>query len=292
MDICSLYRTPSQTVTCGPHLTARVAGSISDITMVSPAPCPRIPVKTTPFAFQTSTISLANALRISRENTAKWFNGMTFLQYRNRGYRSENASFEFDEIEEPYNRTSDEDENNIEYYEDVDFEIDDFDFSRKPERGNRYELKIRTFVPDGLLLWRSKNRNMAEDYLSVAIVDGYPEFSFNLGLRNTFWAIRSKIRVDDGEWHTIQVRRRKRVGFISVDGHPSIKGIARNGAISLRTNSKLWIGGTTVLPPNLPSAYYKGFDGCIKQILVNAKSLDLLANNDLSKIHFCHDNEI
>ncbi|CAH1955676.1 unnamed protein product [Acanthoscelides obtectus] len=188
---------------------------------------------------------------VDEDNLALKFSGMTFLQYRNRGYRR-----------------------------------------RKPERGNRYELRIRTFITDGLLLWRSKNRNIAEDYLSVAIVDGYPEFSFNLGLRNTFWAIRSKIRVDDGEWHTIQVRRRKRVGFISVDGHPSIKGIARTGAISLRTNSKLWIGGTSVLPPGLPSAYYKGFDGCIKQILVNAKPLDLLANNDLSNIHFCHDNEI
>ncbi|KAG5885811.1 hypothetical protein JTB14_001418 [Gonioctena quinquepunctata] len=165
-------------------------------------------------------------------------------------------------------------------------------FRRKPERGNRYELKIRTFMPEGLLLWRSKNRNHAQNYLSIAIVDGYPELSFNLGHRTPFWAVRSKTRVDDGQWHSIQVRRRKRVGFISVDNGPDIKGISKIGAISLRTNSKLWIGGSSALPPGLPSPYYKGFEGCIQKVLVHRKPIDMLANNDITKIHFCHDNEI
>lgn len=53
---------------------------------------------------------------------------------------------------------------------------------------------------------------------------------------------RSNVRVDDGEWHTIHVRRRKRVGFISVDENPPTRGILRNGGIALRTSAKLWIG--------------------------------------------------
>lgn len=53
-----------------------------------------------------------------------------------------------------------------------------------------------------------------------------------------------------------------------------------------------FVGGVPVLPPGLPSSYYKGFEGCVQNILVNAKPLDLLANNDISKIQFCHDNEI
>lgn len=103
-------------------------------------------------------------------------------------------------------------------------------------------MKIRTFESDGLMLWRSQTKSIKEDYFSIAIVDGYPELSYNLGKQKDFWAIRSKIRVDDGEWHTIQVRRRKRMGFISVDGETPSKGISNGGAISLSTNSKLWIG--------------------------------------------------
>lgn len=51
-------------------------------------------------------------------------------------------------------------------------------------------------------------------------------------------------------------------------------------------------GGTATLPQGLPSAYYKGFEGCIQHILVNAKPLDMVSNNELNKVNFCHDNEI
>lgn len=61
---------------------------------------------------------------------------------------------------------------------------------RKGERGNRYELKIKTFESDGLILWRSREKSLKEAYFSVAIVDGYPEVSYNLGKQQAFWAIR------------------------------------------------------------------------------------------------------
>lgn len=137
-------------------------------------------------------------------------------------------------------------------------------------------------------------------------------------MSSLFHNFRSKTKIDDGKWHTIQVRRRKRVGFISIDGELPTKGIAKYGAISLRTNSKLWIGklwrkfnlhrlgakylpnfdcliflgGTYVLPQGLPSAYYMGFEGCIQHILVNGKPLDMVSNIELTKVYFCHDNEI
>lgn len=59
---------------------------------------------------------------------------------------------------------------------------------------------------------------------------------------NIIIIFRSNIRIDDGEWHTILARRRKRVGFISVDDHPPTRGILRNSGMALRTSAKLWIG--------------------------------------------------
>lgn len=61
---------------------------------------------------------------------------------------------------------------------------------RKGERGNRYEIKLKTFEPDGLVLWRSKEKSLKEPYFSIAIVNGYPELSYNLGKQEIFWAIR------------------------------------------------------------------------------------------------------
>ncbi|XP_057656608.1 agrin-like isoform X3 [Diorhabda carinulata] len=233
---------------------------------------------------------------INEETLSLKFNGATYLQYRNRGYKSENITNFTDNNDEPHNKTVEDDDfddgNNLFDEENYYYDAEDLEILRKPERGNRYELKIRTFMSDGLILWRSKNRNQLQNYISIAVVDGYPELSFNLGHDEPFWAIRSRTKIDDGQWHSIQVRRRKRMGFISVDGYDINKGVAKAGAISLRTNSKLWLGGSSVLPAGLPTSYYKGFDGCIQKVLIHGKPLDLLADNDISKINFCHGNEI
>lgn len=55
---------------------------------------------------------------------------------------------------------------------------------------------------------------------------------------------------------------------------------------------KTILGGAPVLPSGFPNSYYKGFEGCIQKIAVNAKPIDMLAKNDINKIQFCHDNEI
>ncbi|KAF5294801.1 hypothetical protein FQA39_LY00285, partial [Lamprigera yunnana] len=236
------------------------------------------------------------------ENSSVKFNGTTFLQYRNRGHKSDNMSYNTNEVIYLINDEDDdvlpEEELDLyslypEYDEDDDDDDNFYGFmGRKGERGNRYELKIRTSSSDGLLLWRSKSHALTEDYFAIAIVDGYPEMSYNLGKQKVYWAIRAKTKISDGEWHTLEVRRRKKMGFISVDGDAPTKGVSNNGAISLNTNSKLWIGGVLSPPPGLPSSYYKGFEGCIKYVIVNAKPLNLLKHSDHRKISFCHDNEI
>ncbi|XP_018333493.1 agrin isoform X1 [Agrilus planipennis] len=220
------------------------------------------------------------------------FTGETFLQYRNRGYKNETFyDYEEDYAEQEYLEVLEDYELDFGYEPTESYS--DFDFPwKKAERGNKYIFKLRTFASDGLLLWRSKTRSIQEDYFSVAIVNGYPELSYNLGKQKAFWAIRTKRRIDDGEWHTLEVRRRKKMGFISVDHETPAKGVSNNGALTLSTNSKLWIGGMPSLPPGLPSAYYKGFEGCVKHVSISSRPLNLLKHISPKKIEFCHDNEI
>lgn len=55
----------------------------------------------------------------------------------------------------------------------------------------------------------------------------------------------------------------------------------------------LFLGGMPSLPPGLPSSYYKGFEGCVHHLNINAKPFNLLKlNSDTSILQFCHDNEI
>nr|XP_022901915.1 agrin-like isoform X3 [Onthophagus taurus] len=233
------------------------------------------------------------------EYSAIKFNGNTFLQYKNRGYKSVNGTNINSELSEEYSLNDDDEMETENEYGYLEYEDNNFydtntndDLGKKEERGNRYELTIRTFVSDGLLLWRSKTKSLKEDYFSIAIVNGHPEVSFNLGKQKDFWVVRAKSRVDDGKWHTVHVKRRKRIIFIAVDGEEPMKGVAEKGAISLATTSKLWIGGMGNLPRGLPAAYYKGFEGCIQRINVNVKPLNMLKHSNTNDIHFCHDNEV
>lgn len=50
------------------------------------------------------------------------------------------------------------------------------------------------------------------------------------------------MNVSDGEWHTVSVERKKRLGSIHVDNEKPIRVTADPGATILNSNGKLWIG--------------------------------------------------
>jgi hypothetical protein len=53
-------------------------------------------------------------------------------------------------------------------------------------------------------------------------------------------------------------------------------------------------GGSATLPSGLPAPYYLGFKGCIDEVKVSRKPLDMLSRlgNDHSPVQFCHDNDV
>ncbi|XP_050313632.1 agrin-like isoform X2 [Anthonomus grandis grandis] len=212
------------------------------------------------------------------------FAGNTYLQYKLKGFRSNNHTDTENQVVVQLKRKRKGTDLFTDYNEEEEL--------RKAELGNDYKFEIQTFVADGLLLWRSKTKRIAREYFAIAIENGFPQLSFNLGRDKRFFSIRSTKRIDDGQWHTIHVRRKKRIGMISVDGERTVRGRSSPGSKSLRTTAKIWIGGTSSLPPGLPDAYYKGFYGCIKELLVHNKPFDLTSNVDGKKLHFCHVNDV
>lgn len=72
---------------------------------------------------------------------------------------------------------------------------------------NLIELKLRTKNEDGLIFWLSNDSNTISDYIALILIDGYLEFSFNLGIRSTYLSIRSSIKINDGELHQVTLTR-------------------------------------------------------------------------------------
>ena len=69
------------------------------------------------------------------------------------------------------------------------------------------EIMMHTKSQNGLILWTSKDSHVIADYLAVVLINGYLEFSFDLGKQSQYLSIRSTIRVDDGELHHFFISR-------------------------------------------------------------------------------------
>ena len=112
------------------------------------------------------------------------------------------------------------------------------------------------------------------------------------------------MRVDDGQWHRIRILRKRRIGVLQVDKAKPSRGKSEKGASILNTDGKIWIGksinfknfifkktgfagGKHSLPSGLPSQYYHGFIGCLKNVKVFRRQLDLLRNGDNSNVKVC-----
>lgn len=153
---------------------------------------------------------------------------------------------------------------------------------------NHFEIRFRATAPDGVLVWLNKGTTISHDYFALVINGGFAELSFNLGTQQAMLIIKSKVRVDDGQWHTLVVHRKKRLGVLRVDNEQPVKGIADRGATTLNTNGKLWIGGSPKMPDGLPRAYYQGFHGCIDSVQVENRDLNLVTHGD-TPLHFCNE---
>ncbi|XP_034338203.1 agrin isoform X16 [Magallana gigas] len=165
---------------------------------------------------------------------------------------------------------------------------------RTAQRVNRYSIRFRTRSPGGLILFQNGRSSILGDYLALAVVGGKVELSYNLGKQTEedLHIIRSSMRVDDGEWHRIIALRNEREGSLQVDEEVPVVDHSTLGADQLDTNGRLWIGGKreSELPLGLPKDYYTGFVGCMRDILVDYKPLNLLENRNgqsTSVIRYC-----
>lgn len=79
-------------------------------------------------------------------------------------------------------------------------------------------LLFSTKQPSGLLAWYGQNMGEAyanQDFLALAIVDGYLEFSFRLNSEEE--VIKSTSRVDDGKRHIVIIKRSGNQASLDLD---------------------------------------------------------------------------
>lgn len=133
-------------------------------------------------------------------------------------------------------------------------------------------------------MWRRKIGIRPRDFIGLGLSEGKLQLIYtdtdlkeihSATHEDWFQCIESKLRVDDGRWHTATVRRRKRLAMLQVDNLPPVRGYSQSLLVPSKSNPKLWIGGSPSLPLGLPSALYTGLRGCVASIKASGRHIDL-----------------
>lgn len=147
--------------------------------------------------------------------------------------------------------------------------------SEKALQKNHFELSLRTEATQGLVLWSGKATERA-DYIALAIVDGRLQLAYDLGSQPV--VLRSTVPVNTNQWLRVRAHREQREGSLQVGNEAPVIGFSPLGATQLDTDGALWLGGLEKLPvgQTLPKAYGTGFVGCIRDVVVGQRPLQLV----------------
>ncbi|XP_071582302.1 basement membrane-specific heparan sulfate proteoglycan core protein isoform X3 [Temnothorax nylanderi] len=124
-------------------------------------------------------------------------------------------------------------------------------------------LEISTNKSHGLIMWHGQTPNdlTPDDYIAVAVVDGYVEYQYNLGSGPAVIRVTAQ-RVNDGERHRIILKRQGSDGSIELNGEHTESGVSDGLQQILNARGSVYLGG---LPDYAMTygRYQNGFSGCI-----------------------------
>ncbi|XP_023317624.1 agrin-like isoform X1 [Trichogramma pretiosum] len=137
------------------------------------------------------------------------------------------------------------------------------------------DVEFKTYAENGILMYNQQKVDGTGDFVSLAIVDGFVQFRYNLG--NGPVILTSAERVSMKQFHRISAKRYHKDGVLQFNEGDEVAGQSEGMLKSLDLNQDTYIG-------NIPTNYSKVFDnigtshgflGCIRKLRVNREPIDL-----------------
>ena len=94
---------------------------------------------------------------------------------------------------------------------------------------------------NGLILWFGETYRKSKDYLAVGLKYGHLNININLGSGDHQLSF-NVTRIDDGQWHEIDIIRYGKQMFIRIDHNVAIRGNIQGDKSQLDINSALFLG--------------------------------------------------
>ncbi|XP_042569689.1 basement membrane-specific heparan sulfate proteoglycan core protein-like isoform X7 [Cyprinus carpio] len=136
----------------------------------------------------------------------------------------------------------------------------------------RIEMEFKPMDYAGLLFFGG-DKNM-KDFVTLSMVDGHVEFRYELGTGQA--VLRSQEPVSLGQWHRVVAERLRKDGSLKVNNAREITRSSPGKAEGLNIHTPMYLGGVPsmdILPK--PANVSMLFDGCIGEVFINGKKLDL-----------------
>uniref|UniRef100_A0A671K5R1 Basement membrane-specific heparan sulfate proteoglycan core protein-like n=1 Tax=Sinocyclocheilus anshuiensis TaxID=1608454 RepID=A0A671K5R1_9TELE len=138
----------------------------------------------------------------------------------------------------------------------------------------RIEMEFKPMDSDGLMFFSGGKKMKVEDFVTLSMVDGHVEFRYELGTGQA--VLRSQELVSLGQWHRVVAERLNKDGSLKVDHAREITRSSPGKAQGLNIHTPMYLGGVPsmdILPK--PANVSMLFDGCIGEVFINGKKLDL-----------------
>uniref|UniRef100_A0A673N5J0 Cell adhesion molecule-related/down-regulated by oncogenes n=1 Tax=Sinocyclocheilus rhinocerous TaxID=307959 RepID=A0A673N5J0_9TELE len=138
----------------------------------------------------------------------------------------------------------------------------------------RIEMEFKPMDSDGLMFFSGGKKMKVEDFVTLSMVDGHVEFRYELGTGQA--VLRSQEPVSLGQWHRVVAERLNKDGSLKVDHAREITRSSPGKAQGLNIHTPMYLGGVPsmdILPK--PANVSMLFDGCIGEVFINGKKLDL-----------------
>uniref|UniRef100_A0A673HYW4 Basement membrane-specific heparan sulfate proteoglycan core protein-like n=1 Tax=Sinocyclocheilus rhinocerous TaxID=307959 RepID=A0A673HYW4_9TELE len=138
----------------------------------------------------------------------------------------------------------------------------------------RIEMEFKPMDSDGLMFFSGGKKMKVEDFVMLSMMDGHVEFRYELGTGPA--VLRSQEPVSLGQWHRVVAERLNKDGSLKVDHAREITRSSPGKAQGLNIHTPMYLGGVPsmdILPK--PANVSMLFDGCIGEVFINGKKLDI-----------------
>ena len=133
-------------------------------------------------------------------------------------------------------------------------------------------MVLNTDALEGLVVWHGNLSGTKKDFLAIAINDGYPTVTYNLGSGAN--AAVGDTQINDGLDHLVEVQLQGRSAAIKVDQGKMVTQEGK-GTQSYLENLGNWsIGGLRDMEVETGGWFHKGFSGCIKSFTFQKKRIN------------------